>query len=148
MEQLISILNNKHIDYEIIEHSKEINTAQEGAEYFGIHIGQTAPTLILKTDVGYFSLIISGDFGRVDLETMNDLLKVQEIKLAKPKEVEQVTGSRIGSVSLINPSLPTIIDRELYRFPYVYGGTGKARSTLKIPPRDLEKLNKIIGYIR
>ncbi|WP_269845612.1 aminoacyl-tRNA deacylase [Paenibacillus selenitireducens] len=111
-------------------------------------MGQTAPTLILKTEKGYYSLIISGDYGRVGLESLKKLLEVQEIKLAKPQEVEQVTGSKIGSVSLINLGLPTIIDRELYRFPYVYGGTGVPQTTLKISPKDIENLNEVIGYIR
>jgi len=147
MDQLIAILTRKQVNYEIIEHSEQINTAQEGAELFGIHIGQAASTLILKTDKGYYSLIISGDHGRVDLESMRKLLQVQEIKLAKPKEVEQVTGYKIGSVSLINPNLPTIIDRELYKFSYIYGGTGIPQTTLKISPKDIERLNEVIGYI-
>lgn len=148
MDKLIANLVKHHVDYEIFEHSKQINTAQEGAEYFGIPIGQTAPTLILSTDKGYYSLIISGDYGRVDLESLKDMLEVQEIKLAKPKEVEQVTGSRIGSVSLINLGIPTIIDRELYRYSYVYGGTGVPHTTLKISPKDIESLNEVIGHIR
>ena len=147
MDQLIAILTRKQVNYEIIEHSEQINTAQEGAEFFGIDIGQAASTLILKTDKGYYSLIISGDHGRVDLESMKELLQVQEIKLAKPKEVEQVTGCKVGSVSLINPNLPTIIDRELYNFSYIYGGTGVPQTTLKISPKDIERLNEVIGYI-
>ena len=144
MEDLISILEKNNIDFEIINHDKEINSAQEGADYFGIDIGQTAPTLILKTDKGFYSLIISGDYGRVDLHSLKELIQVQEIKLAKPKEVEQTTGSKIGSVSLINQDIPTIIDRELYRFTYVYGGTGIPQTTLKIQPKDIEKLNKLL----
>ncbi|WP_270407604.1 aminoacyl-tRNA deacylase [Paenibacillus timonensis] len=148
MDKLISLLDNNQVDFEIINHTKQINSAKEGAEYFGIDIGQTAPTLILKTDKGYYSVIVSGNYGRVDLGAMKEILKVQEIRFAKPKEVEEATGSRIGSVSLINPNLSTIIDRELNRFSYVYGGTGKAESTLKISPKDLERLNNVIGYIR
>ncbi|XID94935.1 aminoacyl-tRNA deacylase [Paenibacillaceae bacterium WGS1546] len=148
MDKLIAKLKNQHIDFEIIEHSKQLKTAQEGAEYFGIHIGQTAPTLILKTNKGHFSLIISGDYARVDLDSLKELLQVEEIRLAKPQEVEQVTGSKIGSVSLINPGIPTIIDRELFRFAYVYGGTGVSNATLKISPKNLEELNEVIGYIR
>ena len=148
MDSLIAILTKEQIDYEIIQHSKQINTAQEGADYFGIHIGQTAPTLILKTDKGYYSLVISGDYGRVDFESLKDILQVEEIKLAKPKEVEQITGCKIGSVSLVNPGLPTVVDRGLYRFSYVYGGTGVSQTTLKISPKDVETLNDVIGYIR
>ncbi|MEC2344009.1 YbaK/EbsC family protein [Paenibacillus barengoltzii] len=62
-----------------------------------------ATNLILKTDRGYFSLIVSGDYGRVDLETIKEII-AQEVRFAKPKEVEEATGSRIGSVSLINPT--------------------------------------------
>ncbi|MFD3258110.1 aminoacyl-tRNA deacylase [Paenibacillus lentus] len=148
MEDLISILEKNNIDFKIISHDKEINSAQEGADYFGIDIEQTASTLILKTDKGLYSLIISGNYGRVDLHSLKELLQVKEIKLAKPMEVEQATGSKIGSVSLINLDIPTIIDRELYRFAYVYGGTGVPQTTLKIQPKDIEKLNKVIGYIR
>ncbi|KIL39645.1 prolyl-tRNA synthetase [Gordoniibacillus kamchatkensis] len=148
MDELLLMLNNQQIDYGIIEHSIPIHTAQEGAEYFGIHIGQTAPTLILKTEQGYCALIISGDYGRVEFDSLKDILQTQEIRLAKPKEVEQVTGSKIGSVSLVNPNIPTIIDRGLFRFPFVYGGTGVSQSTLKIQPKDIEKLNNVVGYIR
>jgi len=49
---------------------------------------------------------------------------------------------------LINPGLPTLMDRELHRFSYIYGGTGEPQSTLKIPPKDLEKLIPMVGYIR
>jgi len=148
MEQLISVLNNQQIEYEILNHEKKIKSAQEGAEYFGIEIGQTAPTLILKTDKGYYSLILSGDYGRVDFEVLKNLLQIDEIKLAKPQEVEQVTGCKIGDVSLINPDLPTIMDRGLHRYPYIYGGAGVPQTTLKIRPQDVEQLNHVVGFIR
>lgn len=148
MERLVHYLEGKDAEFEILKHSKTIKTAQEGADYFGVEIGQTAPTLIFKTDIGNYALIIAGDYGRVDLTSLKDLLHVQEVRLANPKEVEQITGSSIGSVSLINPEIPTIIDREIYRFPYIYGGTGKPQTTLKIQPKDVERLNNVIEYIR
>lgn len=147
MDKLISILEENNVEYEIIKHTKQLNTSQEGAEYFGIEVGQTAPTLILKTEKGFMSLIISGDYGRVDFDKLREKLSFEQMKLASPKEVEQVTGSKIGSVSLINIGLPTIIDTQLNRFKYVYGGTGIPQTTLKIRPHDIEKLNQIVGYI-
>ena len=148
MDTLVAVLDEQNIEYEIIKHSKQLNTAKEGAEYFGIEIGQTAPTLILKTEKGYCCLIISGDYRRVDFDSLRNILSVEQVKLASPKEVEQVTGSMIGSVSLINMDIPTIIDNQVNRFQYVYGGTGVPQTTLKIRPSDLEKMNEIVGYIR
>ncbi|TCO67886.1 aminoacyl-tRNA deacylase [Marinisporobacter balticus] len=148
MDRLVTNLNKYNIEYEIINHSKKINTAQEGADYFGINIGQTAPTLILKTENGYYALIISGDYGRINFEIIKEMLKVQQVKLAKPTEVEQVTGYKIGSIPLINHGLPVIMDRQLNRFTYVYGGTGISHATLKISPNDIAKLNNVVSYIR
>lgn len=116
MESLITFLNKYDIEYEILNHSKQINTAQEGADYFGINIGQTAPTLILKTENGYYALIISGDYGRVNFDVIKEILNVQQVKLAKTDEVEKVTGYKSGCVPLINHGLPTIIDSQLNRF--------------------------------
>nr|WP_228101047.1 YbaK/EbsC family protein [Paenibacillus donghaensis] len=93
-------------------------------------------------------MIISGDYGRVNFDTLKEKLSVEQMKLASPKEVEKVTGSKVGSVSLINFELPTILDHQLTRFEYVYGGTGIPQTTLKIRPSDLEKINEIVGYIR
>ncbi|GFN33476.1 aminoacyl-tRNA deacylase [Paenibacillus xylaniclasticus] len=149
MEQLRSLLNQQQVEYEIIQHTNKIHSAQEGADFLGIALGQTAPVLILKADNNrYYSLILSGDYGRVDLDELRELLQHKEIKLAKPQEVEQVTGCKIGDVSLINPNLPSIMDRGLYRFPYIYGGTGVPKTTLKISPLDVEKLNQVVGYLR
>ncbi|MBD3922155.1 YbaK/EbsC family protein [Paenibacillus sp. PR3] len=148
MDELLAKLNQYDVVYEIIEHTKQIHSAQEGAEYFGIDIGQTAPTLIMKTDKGYYAVIICGDYGRVDLEAMKALLNVEQLRLAKPNEVEQVTGSKIGSVALINSGLPTIIDKQLFRYDYVYGGTGVPQTTLKLPPDAIVQLNEIVGYLR
>ena len=148
MDRLITILNKYNIEYEIIKHNKQINIAQEGADYFGINIGQTAPTLILKTEKGYYALIISGNYGRVNFEILKEILKVQQVKLAKPNEVEHVTGYKIGSIPLINHRLLTIMDSQLNGFTYVYGGTGISHSTLKIRPNDIAKLNDVVGYIR
>ena len=57
MESLQDLFKEKNVPFELINHKVPIHTAQEGAAYFGISIGQTAPTLILKTDKGFFALI-------------------------------------------------------------------------------------------
>ncbi|NGQ93751.1 hypothetical protein G3578_01025 [Brevibacillus sp. SYP-B805] len=145
MEQLRSILENSNFSYELIQHEKPILSAQDGADYFGIELGQTAPTLIIKTEKGFFSLIVSGKRGKVNFDDIAKLLGCSEIKLASGKEVKQVTGFEVGSVPLVGVALPCILDRELYRYPYIYGGTGKRTCTLKIEPLALEALNQVEG---
>ncbi|MFD0713313.1 aminoacyl-tRNA deacylase [Paenibacillus sp. GCM10027626] len=146
MDLLKTILLEKDIPFEIIHHEKPIRTAQEGADYFGIELGQTAPTLIVKADEGYFAIIISGQRKRVNLEETAEILGCSQLTMASPKEVRQVTGYAIGSVALA-VSLPCIVDRALYSYPFIYGGTGEAASTLKISPDALEKLNQVVAYL-
>lgn len=147
MKNLRNLLKEKDISYELINHENPIHTAQEGAEYFGIEIGQTAPTLILKTNRGYYALIFSGKRGRVDLEEVARLLGVEEVKLAKPRDVQQVTGFAVGSVSMVEHGLPCVMDKLLNDYPFIYGGTGQATCTLKITPGDLVKLNQVVAVL-
>ncbi|ACA44796.1 hypothetical protein FDC22_05605 [Clostridium botulinum] len=146
MDNLKTILQEKEVQYKNIQHEKQIRTAREGAYYFGIEIGQTAPTLVVKSEKGYFAMIVSGSRGRVNLEKVSRIIGCNELKMANPKEVRQITGYTAGSVSLVL-SLPCILDRELFRYPFIYGGTGEPASTLKLAPNDLEKINQVVAFL-
>jgi Cys-tRNA(Pro)/Cys-tRNA(Cys) deacylase len=83
VHKLMEVLEANNVESEIIHHERQIRTAQEGAEFFGIEIGQTAPTLVVKSDELYFAVIISGDYGRIDLERAaevpHDLEKLNQV---------------------------------------------------------------------
>lgn len=147
LDGLTALLNGRGIEHEILRHTKQLHTAREGADYFGIDIGQTAPTLVVATDKGWYAVILSGDYGRVDMERLKELLSVQHARLAKPDEVEKVTGCRIGSVPLVHQGLPVVLDKSLNRFEYVYGGTGTPQTTLKIRPADLAVVNEVAAFL-
>jgi len=147
LENLITFLQENEVQFEIMYHENPIRTAQEGAAYFGIEIGQTAPTLILKSEKGYFAMIISGGRRRVNLEEVSEILGCNQLKLAKPKEIKQITGYTVGSVPLVGLSMPCILDRNIFRYPFIYGGTGEPTSTLKITPNALEKLNQVVALL-
>jgi Cys-tRNA(Pro)/Cys-tRNA(Cys) deacylase len=147
LEDLKTILQKSMFAYELIQHEQPIRTAQEGADYFGIEIGQTAPTLIIKTDKGFFALIVSGKRGRMDFEEIAANLDFQQIKLAGGKEVKKITGFEVGSVPLIGLTLPCVVDKQLYDYPFIYGGTGKPTCTLKIDPNALKELNTVVAVL-
>ena len=84
MDTLKTILQETKIQFEIIHHEKQIRTAQEGADYFGIKVDQTATTLILKSEKGYFAMIVSGNRGRVNLEDVSRILGCNQLKMATP----------------------------------------------------------------
>lgn len=143
---LETMLQDNQVEYEIIQHTATIRTAKEGAALLGIEIGQTAPTLVLRSEKEFFALILSGARGRIDMDYISNLLDSKKLKMATPEEVKQVTGCTVGSVPLVGHSLPCIIDRMLFHHPFVYGGTGSPSSTLKIKPSDLERVNRVVAF--
>lgn len=147
LKQLEKLFQENDIEYELIYHEKKICSSQEGAEYFSIDIGQTAPTLIISTDKGFFAVIISGKRKKLEFEIIEELLGCKEIRMATRKEVEEVTGYSVGSVPLVNRSIESIVDKQLLKYSKIYGGTGNANVTLKVSPNSLIKLNRIIGLI-
>jgi len=147
VEDLKAIFQENNVPFELINHDTAILTAQDGARYFGINIGQTAPTLILKTDKGFFALIISGDRGHVDFDEVASILGCRKVKLAGAREVEKVTGCTVGSISMVGHNLPCIIDKRLFQYSNIYGGSGTATCTLKINPSALRTLNNIVATL-
>jgi prolyl-tRNA editing enzyme YbaK/EbsC (Cys-tRNA(Pro) deacylase) len=69
------------------------------------------------------------------------------MKMADRERVLKVTGYKAGSIPLVGHGLDCIFDRRLLELPYICGGTGDELSTLKISPRDVVRLNNIVGYI-
>lgn len=145
MKELQEILENSKYTYEIIQHEKPILSRQDGLKYFGIEVGQTAPTLILKTDKGFFALIISGSRSKVNFEIIADILNCSKVKLASSKEVQEVTGFQVGSVRMVGFDLPCVIDKRLFHYDFIYGGTGQSTYTLKIEPQALNELNQVVA---
>jgi Cys-tRNA(Pro)/Cys-tRNA(Cys) deacylase len=145
MDTIKTILESSNYSYEFIYHNQPILTAQEGANYFGIDTGQTAPTLIIKTDIGFFTLIISGKHGLVQLEQISFILGCKKVSMASKEEIKKKTGFAVGSLPLIGIPLPHILDKQLFCYPHIYGGSGQLNRTLKITPLALKQLNVIVA---
>jgi Cys-tRNA(Pro)/Cys-tRNA(Cys) deacylase len=146
MDMVQTILEHSGFAYEFIFHEKQIYSAAEGAEYFRIEAGQTAPTLIIKTDRGYFSIIFSGSRNRIDFRLIARLLGVSQAKLANKTKVREITGFDPGDTPVVGLTLPAVFDRKLLHYPFVYGGSGQPNRTLKIAPVALTKLNQIAAF--
>ena len=146
IEYLKEFLQKNKASFEIIYNEKPIYSSQDGVNYFGIDIGQTAPIIIIKTEKGFYALIVSGERGKIDLETIAHILGCRKARLATKDELKK-RGFRPGSIPLIGHNLPCILDKRLFRYQFVYGGSGFPSYTLKINPKDLERLNNLIVKI-
>ncbi len=110
--------------------------ARLGSQHYGIPISQCTPTFILKADDTYIALIIQGS-RKIDFKAVEAFLGVKKATMASKDEIHHLTGSPIGSVSMINPNIRTLIDRGVQTLSYAYGGCGVENHTLKIKASNL-----------
>ena len=74
--QLLDSIIEGGFSFELLKNERRIGSSEEGAAYWKIHIGQTAPALILRADNRFLLLVISGAVARVDLKTLASSLEV------------------------------------------------------------------------
>ena len=70
------------------------------------------------------------------------MLKIKNIRLATEEEIYNLTGAKIGEVSLINNDIKTLVDEKILEEGYVYGGCGIEKHTLKIKVIDLIRITQ------
>lgn len=94
VEHLKEFLQKNKASFKIIYHEKPINSSQDGVNYFGIDIGQTAPIIIIKTGEGFYALIVSGERGKINLESITHILGCRKAGLATKDEIKKGGNSR------------------------------------------------------
>ena len=142
VEDLRERLVNQNADFEIIQHDIPIKSKKDALGYFKIE--ETVPTLIIQTEIGFYALIISGERSKMDFDVIKNLLGCEKIGMADKKEIVEKFKIEPGQIPLIGHELPCIIDNRIFKYRFVYGGTGDWYHTLKIRPDDLVKANNVV----
>ncbi|PXV59369.1 prolyl-tRNA editing enzyme YbaK/EbsC (Cys-tRNA(Pro) deacylase) [Dysgonomonas alginatilytica] len=143
--ELSELLTKSECDYEIIQHDKPILKTEDADEYFDS--SKAAPVFIVKTEKGFYAMILSNQYNRIDFKKLALDLGFSKIKLAEKSDVLKVTGYEVGSIPLIGHDLPCLFDKVLLAFDYIYGGTGNKFHTLKIKPQEIIKLSSDVVEI-
>ena len=141
IEQLEKICEG--LDYEVYQDELLMANAEIGASHYGLELSQCTPTFILKADNNYIAVIIQGN-RKLDFKKIKQYLGAKKVEMATREDILNVTGSSVGSVSLINPNLKTLIDSGVKDLEYCYGGCGVEKHTLKINPTHLIKITDAV----
>ncbi|KSV66567.1 hypothetical protein N185_32385 [Sinorhizobium sp. GW3] len=129
-------LDEKRVRFLIHIHPEEIVTARDGVGHGFGRREQMAPSFVVRTSNGPVLAVIQGS-RRLSYKKLKRLLGVKDISLASPEEVIAVTGTPVGSVSLVQVNIPVIFDTRLLEEKVIFGGCGVANATLEISPSDL-----------
>jgi prolyl-tRNA editing enzyme YbaK/EbsC (Cys-tRNA(Pro) deacylase) len=139
LTDLTRLLDASGARYEILIHDETIASAADGLAHGVASLSELAPTLILETEKGPIAAIISGET-RLSYKKVKKHLGLKNVSLATREAVKDRTGADVGSVSLINPGMPTIVDTGVAQVEAIYGGCGIPCHTLRIHPQDLIKI--------
>ena len=116
-------------------------TALEAASSLGCEVGAIVKSLLFKTGEKFSLCLVSGD-KRCSLNKLKKKLSENDVSMASPEEVKQITGYTIGGVSPIGhlESTKVYMDKHLERFSKVFAAAGHPNAIFGISFFELKKL--------
>ena len=116
-------------------------TAQEAADALGVGVGQIAKSIVFRrrSDDAAVLVVTSGD-RRVDEAKV--AAHVGAIGRADADFVKAATSFAIGGVAPVGHAKPPLmlIDRELFRFDFIWAAAGHPHGVFQLSPQQLEQL--------
>jgi len=126
------------IDVEVYEYDSYVDTVEDASRLSGEPIDRIAKTLILKSDDECIVAIVRGD-NRIDMDGLSRYLG-KKIRLARPREVKEITGVEIGGVTPISNKIKIcriFMDSAILNHEYIICGGGSRKRLYKVYVADL-----------
>ncbi|MCD6558798.1 MAG: hypothetical protein J7K57_02820 [Palaeococcus sp.] len=129
LEELASRLGG-----EILNIGKPVKTVKQAVRETKSAPKQIIKSLIFISEKEPLLVIVDGD-SKVSLEKLKNIFG--DVRLAKPKEVKELTGYEVGGVPPVGIALRTIVDPKVLENDYVIGGGGSIDKLMKISPKKI-----------
>lgn len=125
------------VPVEPVRYPAGTRTAADAAAAVGCDVGQIVKSLVFATPTKLVLALTSGA-NQVDTDRLGDLAG-EEINLAEPDAVREVTGFAIGSTPPFGHlnALPTWIDKDLLTHDTVWAAAGTPDSCFPVAPAQL-----------
>ena len=98
--------------------------------------------ICLVTDEGYLIIAIVKGEDRVSTKRVGRALGIDPPKIATPEEILAKSGYPVGGVPSFGYKGQFLIDPRVMEKESVYTGGGSSHSLIKIPTRELQKVNR------
>ncbi|OYT42778.1 MAG: hypothetical protein B6U78_00035 [Candidatus Aenigmarchaeota archaeon ex4484_224] len=146
IEDLKNFLEENSIQAEIIEFEKPVITSKDVLKLLGNV--KVVKSILIITEKFPIVCILPGN-RKIDFEKIKKLFEVKEVRLAKAKEVKEITGYDIGALPPFahKQKIKTIVDKSLENIKEdVYCGGGSHYSLLKINPKILIEMFEVKDF--
>ena len=135
-------LTARSVPHEIVHLPSSSRTAQLAAEALGVPVGDVVKSLLfLLDDTRPVLALVTGD-ATVDVDALAREAGAAQVRLARSREVRELTGYRPGAVPpcALATELPVVADPGVFAPDVVYCGGGTTTTMLKIGSADLDAL--------
>jgi Cys-tRNA(Pro)/Cys-tRNA(Cys) deacylase len=114
----------------------------EAAEKLGLPEARVFKTLVAATDGGELVVAVVPVSSMLNMKSLAKAVGAKKSAMAKPADVERVTGYVLGGVSPLGQKkrLKTLIDASAETFPTIYVSAGRRGLQIELNPQDLKKL--------
>ncbi|OGD83334.1 hypothetical protein A2165_04290 [Candidatus Curtissbacteria bacterium RBG_13_40_7] len=136
LKQIEAFLKKKKLEFKVIDLGGEVSTV-EGVTKTGVDEGEIVKTLIVRTNEHFVALAVRGK-DRVDFKRVRRLFGSKS-ELAKPDEVQKITGVPVGAVCPILIDIPLYFDQKVLNLKHVHMGSGDLTKGLELEISDLLK---------
>lgn len=130
-------LEDNLIQHKVISLSIPVHSAVDVQRACNCSLPQVLKTLLFLAGETAILAIVPGD-RKVNQDKLKALLQVADLRMAKPDEVYELTGYKVGTVSPFNVSrCAVVIEEDILKLGSVIVGSGNACDLIEISPRDL-----------
>ncbi len=133
-EELIQKLGGEILNFE-----EPVKTVEQAVRVSGFPRGKIIKSIVLISKKMPILVIVDGE-SKVSFKKLKEILG--KVRMAKPEEVQKITGYEIGSVPPVGVDIKTIVDSKVVKNDYVLGGGGDVRRLIKIDPKKIVEYQK------
>jgi len=136
-EKIKGLLDKANISYDVIEH-EPVHTSEEAARIRDTALSDGAKALVMLGDKKPLLLVVPGD-KKVDFKTVKKALKVKDLRMATPDEVEKLTTLKIGSIPPVGKAidLPSYYDESFIEKEKATFNAGSLTTSIEMKAKDL-----------
>ncbi|USS41263.1 nucleotide pyrophosphohydrolase [Thermococcus aggregans] len=130
----------KELGGEIIDAKGEVKSVSQVVELLGVKPENIIKSLVFIVNESEPLLVIVDGKSKASLEKLKNIFG--NVRMAKPKEVEEITGYKIGEVPPVGIPIKTVVDKKVLEKEFVIGGGGSITRLSKLSPRKIVEFQK------
>ncbi len=139
VRRVVRFCRQETLDVEFRVHAKS-ETARESAEKLDVDLQQIVKTLVFITGGDPVAVLCPGD-SRVDEQKLRSLTG-GEVRMARPREVEDATGYVVGGVSPFDLNIPVYMEESILEHEKVKPAAGSRVVGALLDPEDLKEITE------